>query len=86
MRYLPPARYEELPRIYNQHEYCIHMPQGWEPSGRTPWEGFLCGCKPLVNGRVGSCQLGLDTKDYKKARERIKNGPYRFWREIERRL
>jgi glycosyltransferase involved in cell wall biosynthesis len=82
VKYLKPIPYEQLPLEYSRHEYVIHLPEGWEPSGRTPWEGFLCGCKMIVNERVGSCQLGIPD-DREKAREVIQTGPYRFWRAAE---
>jgi len=85
VKYLPPVGYDKLPEVYSRHEYTIHLPAGWEPSGRTVWEGLLCGTKQITNDRVGSMQMDIP-KSRDKARETIKTGPYRFWREIERRI
>ena len=85
VKYLPPIPYEKLPEEYNKHEFVFHQPQGWEPGGRSPFEGALCGCIPIINDRVGYAQQGLPTKR-EELKEAIKTGPIRFWREIERRL
>jgi hypothetical protein len=75
--------YEKLPETYNQYEFVACLPAGWEPSGRTPWEGWLAGCKQITNDRVGSMQMGLDPEKRKETVEKLKTGPYRFWNQIE---
>jgi len=80
---------KSLPEIYNSAEYTIHIPQALEACGRSIAEGILCGCKPLINKNVGigsfdEYHIGNE-KRFKldRFREAVKNGPWRFWKEVE---
>ncbi len=75
--------YDDLPGIYNRASYIIHLPTGVEAAGRTPVEGFLCGCDPIISNRVGIDGFDFDWSKYEETRERIIQGPYHFWQAIE---
>ena len=52
--YLGEFPHERLPEIYNRARVFAHLPQWFEPMGRTVIEAALCGCEIVVNDRVGA--------------------------------
>jgi glycosyltransferase involved in cell wall biosynthesis len=52
--YLGELPYEELPKLYNRAHTFVHLPQWYEPMGRTVIEASLCGCEVVTNNRVGA--------------------------------
>lgn len=46
--------YHAMPRTYSQVAYLIHLPEWPEPQGRNVIEALLCGCKVIVNDKVGA--------------------------------
>ena len=51
--YLGALPYEALPELYNRARTFAHLPQWYEPMGRTVVEASLCGCEVVTNERVG---------------------------------
>lgn len=51
--YLGAMPYEALPELYNRARTFAHLPEWYEPMGRTVVEASLCGCKVVTNERVG---------------------------------
>jgi glycosyltransferase involved in cell wall biosynthesis len=51
--YLGELPYEDLPELYNRARRFVHLPQWYEPMGRTVIEASLCGCEVVTNERVG---------------------------------
>lgn len=74
---------EELPGMYSQAEYVIHLPTSVDPFCRVVAESKLCGAKLIVNKLVGCTSY----KEFKKPRDEfakwIDGAPKRFWMAIE---
>jgi glycosyltransferase involved in cell wall biosynthesis len=51
--YLGALSYEALPELYNRARTFAHLPEWYEPMGRTIVEASLCGCNVITNERVG---------------------------------
>jgi glycosyltransferase involved in cell wall biosynthesis len=51
--YLGALPYDALPEVYNRARTFAHLPQWYEPMGRTVVEASLCGCEVVTNERVG---------------------------------
>jgi glycosyltransferase involved in cell wall biosynthesis len=79
--YLGEKAYEELPAIYNRARTFAHLPQWYEPMGRTVIEAALCGCDVVTNERVGV--TSFPRSDWTDP-EVIRNNGERFWIEFER--
>jgi len=65
---------------YNKYAYFIHIPQHFEAFGRSVAEAFLCGCKLIVNERVGALSYGWD---YATFRQKTLNSHFDFWKKLE---
>jgi len=46
--------HDRLPRLYSTCEYLIHLPEWQEPQSMVFTEALLCGCKVIVNDKVGA--------------------------------
>jgi glycosyltransferase involved in cell wall biosynthesis len=64
---------------YNKYAYFIHIPVHQESFGRAVGEAYLCGCKLIVNERVGAMSYGWD---YKTFREKTMRAHFLFWEEL----
>ncbi len=75
---------EELPKLYSQHEYFIHLPTSVEPFGRVNAEAKLCGCKIITNENNGafSYEFMKDT-NLDNTRKLLSLASLSFWEEIE---
>jgi glycosyltransferase involved in cell wall biosynthesis len=51
--YLGALPHEALPELYNRARTFVHLPEWYEPMGRTVVEASLCGCEVVTNERVG---------------------------------
>jgi hypothetical protein len=79
--YLGEMPYKELPTIYNRARTFAHLPQWYEPMGRTVIEAALCGCDIVTNERVGA--TSFPRPDWTDPEVIRRNGE-RFWIEFER--
>ncbi|MEW6613939.1 MAG: hypothetical protein AB1401_00485 [Thermodesulfobacteriota bacterium] len=77
-----PIPIEQMPNVYRQAEYVIHLPTYPEACGRSVVEGVLCGCKPVVNELCGVASYDW-WGDRKKLVDAVKKAPYKFWKAID---
>jgi glycosyltransferase involved in cell wall biosynthesis len=78
--YLGPVDYDELPQLYNRARFFAHLPQWYEPMGRTVVEAALCGCELILNERVGV--TSYPRSDWLDPMTVERNGQ-RFWEDLE---
>jgi SAM-dependent methyltransferase len=78
--YLGPLGQEELPALYNRARTFAHLPEWYEPMGRTVAEAALCGCELVTNERVGV--LSYDRRDWADPAVVATNAS-RFWADLE---
>jgi hypothetical protein len=78
--------YEKMPSIYSEHEYLVHLLDGWGAGERVVWEACLCGCKVIANEKVGHVSWGRDFVDTPELREWLGKAPFDFWREVSKRI
>jgi glycosyltransferase involved in cell wall biosynthesis len=79
-RYLGPVPNDELPALYNRARIFAHLPEWYEPMGRTVVEASLCGCAVVLNDRVGVASYPKpDWNDP----EVVRGHPDEFWRQLE---
>jgi glycosyltransferase involved in cell wall biosynthesis len=71
---------EELPGIYNRARVFAHLPEWYEPMGRTVVEAALCGCELVLNDRVGV--LSFPDSEWRDPEVVSRNGQ-RFWEDLE---
>ena len=82
--YIPYVKNKDLPKLYSQHEFMIHLPSNTEPFCRTVCEAILCGCKIITNANTGAFSYDWMKKgDVKEIREKLKFSSLIFWEEIE---
>jgi glycosyltransferase involved in cell wall biosynthesis len=81
---IPPVLPEKMPELYSAHELLVHLPDAWCAGERVVLEAALCGCKIVVNDRVGHASWGWDLTDMETLREKLIDAPYEFWRLIDR--
>jgi glycosyltransferase involved in cell wall biosynthesis len=79
--YLGELTHEELPELYNRARTFAHLPQWYEPMGRTVIEASLCGCEVVTNEKVGV--TSFPTLEWTDPTVIRRNGE-RFWIEFER--
>ncbi|MDO8623140.1 MAG: hypothetical protein Q7R52_02745 [archaeon] len=85
--YIPYVKNSELIKLYNQHEYFIHLPSNTEPFGRISAEAILCGCKIITNENNGAFSYKwMREGNEKEIRETLKFSSLSFWEEIEENL
>lgn len=72
---------QDLPSVYSQFEYFIHLPANPMPMERTVIEAYLCGCKLIVNENVGAVSHPWWT-DREEVRSHIANSSKQFWQLI----
>lgn len=70
---------EEIYYNYNRYKYFIHIPKHSESFGRAVGEAFLCGCKLIVNNRVGALSYNWD---YKTFRQKTSQSHFTFWENL----
>lgn len=78
--------YDQMPRLYSEFEYVVHILDGWGAGERVIFEGALCKCKIIANERVGHMSWGKDLTRVDDLRDWLTLAPYAFWKEIERKL
>ena len=70
--------YQEIPDVMNKYEYCIHLPNWTEAFGRGIAESYLCGCKPIVNVKVGAMSYSW-SPDLFLFGKNVEEAPKKFW-------
>lgn len=81
IQYLPN---EDLPKLYSEHEYFIHLPSTPQPFERTVAEAYLCGCKIIKNDLVGAFSYPWDFNNREEVRKILSQASVGFWEEIEK--
>jgi len=77
----------EMPRLYSEHEYLVHIGDEYRAGERIIFEAALCGCKVIMNECVGHMSWGCDLiKDIDNLRMWLNQASYQFWKEIDNRL
>jgi len=77
---------EKMPEVYSEHEFLVHLLDGWGAGERVVFEAALCGCRIVANDHVGHMSWGRDLADDAGLREWLKQAPYDFWREVDKRI
>lgn len=86
LRVIDRVAYEEMPKLYSEHEYLVHFPVDYQAGDRVFFEAALCGCKVVANEKVGHNSWGFDLEDTEGLRNILRMAPFQFWREIDKRL
>lgn len=80
----------EMPGMYAQSEYVVHLPSTVEPFSRICMEAYLCGAKIIGNKLIGAFsypQFKSKSKRKKYNRDELAewlvDGPKRFWKRLE---
>jgi len=84
LKVIPTLPYEKMPEVYSEHEYFLHFPEDSWPGDRVVFEAALCGCKVIMNEKVGHKSWGFNFDDIDGLRAILRKAPYEFWREIDR--
>jgi glycosyltransferase involved in cell wall biosynthesis len=74
----------KMNNVYNKHEFFIHLPNWYEPSGRMVFEAALAGCKVITNNRVGATSFNWWGTE--KMRDELKKSKDEFWAILERKF
>jgi len=75
--------HEKMAEIYNKYTYLIHLPLCIDAYCRMVGEAFLCGCKLILNNRVGAKSFSW-FGDYRKMRKYTLNSHYYFWEVLKK--
>jgi hypothetical protein len=79
-RYLGELSYEAMPELYNRAQVFAHLPEWYEPMGRTVVEAALCGCELVTNEKIGA--MSYPTREWTDPAVIQQNG-VRFWSDFE---
>jgi glycosyltransferase involved in cell wall biosynthesis len=79
-RWLGVVSNSDLPAVYNRARTFAHLPQWFEPMGRTPVEAALCGCELILNDRVG---VTSHRREEWSDPVIVRRNPDRFWEDFE---
>jgi hypothetical protein len=82
VRVRSPIPYEEMPKLYSEFEYVVHLLDGLGAGERVMFEGALCGCKIVSDERSGHMSWNKDLTDLEGLREWLQVAPYQFWKHI----
>lgn len=84
----PKVKNEELPNIYSESEYLVHLPVTFGAGERVILEAALCGCKIISNEMSGHMSWDWmgKTPDVGLVREKVTKAPYEFWKIIKKLL
>lgn len=74
------CKVNEMVKLYNEHEYMLHLPLSPWAGERIYLEALLCGCKPITNDNVGHLSWEFTKTNLKK---NLNDALYKFWHEIE---
>jgi len=74
---------ELMPDLYNQYSYVILLPDVYESFSRVIAEAILCGCKLIINQKLGITSYKWTSEELRKA---TLNSHFQFWEEVEKRL
>jgi len=77
---------EKMSEIYQRYESTIHLPNWFEPFGRSVAEAYLSGCKMIVNEKVGFNTFDWDYGNIEAVRKEISESPANFWKHIGEQL
>jgi hypothetical protein len=79
------AQVNEMPVLYNRHEFILHLPQKIGGGERVVFEAVLCGCKVITNDNSAhtSWIQHWDWKDRSVLEEQLQKAPYAFWKAID---
>lgn len=73
---------KEMPRVYSEAGYIIHLPTEPWAGERVVFEASLCGCKIMANDYVGHMSWKYDLKNRASLSKKLKEAPFEFWRVV----
>jgi len=73
----------ELPAMYSNAEYFVHLPETPQPFERTVAEAYLCGCKLIVNKLVGATSYDWWSAGREVVREKVGGAAIKIWEHLE---
>ncbi len=76
--------YEQMPALYSEFEYLVHLLDGWGAGERVVFEACLIGCAVIANDHVGHMSWGKDLTKPDELRPWLKEAPLKFWRAVDR--
>lgn len=87
-----PVSYEEMPRLYSEFEFLVHLLDGWGAGERVVFEARLCGCKVIANDKVGHTSWNkqesmgwmVDFDNEEGLRNWLRQAPFEFWKVVDR--
>lgn len=81
---IPPVLPDEMPKLYNQFETVLHLPQKVGGGERVVFEAALCGCKVITNENSAHTtwkeKFDWENRDVLEAM--LQKAPYEFWRAV----
>jgi len=84
MKEMGQTAYEEMPKVYNQFQSMIFLPNYPQACCRIMGEAFLCKIPNIItNQNSGFMSYNFTLDDYKSVREKLINGQKYFWDRIE---
>jgi len=84
MKEMGQTSYEEMPKIYNQFQSMIFLPNYPQACCRIMCEAFLCKVQNIItNDKSGFMSYNFKMKDYEKVRELLVNGHKKWWNKVK---
>jgi len=82
MEIIGEVKQEIFAEYLRKAEYLMAVPNWIEPSGRSVFEGLLCGCDLIVNNNIGILHEDIDFNDYEEIK-RMAHSENKFWKLVE---
>jgi len=86
VRRIPKVPPNEMPKLYSQVEYVVHLLDGYGAGERVVIEGALCGAKIITNERVGHASWGWEWNDRDFLSSQLIQALRDFWKIVEREI
>lgn len=83
IRVRPMVPFDQMPALYSEHEFLVHILDGYGAGERVVFEAALCGCKIIMNENVGHMSWEIDLGDTERLRQWLDDAPFEFWRRLE---
>jgi len=82
VRVIPEIPHNRIAEVLNTYESFIHLPDWNEPFGRSVAEALLCGCKLIINEKIGFLSFMWNYRNREWLSSMLTNTPSSFWKTV----
>jgi len=80
---VPHRPLKDMPGLYSSAGWLVHLPDMVCAGERVIFEAALCGCRIMMNDKVGHKSWNRDLSDTDGLRDWLRQAPFDFWKAVE---